>query len=152
MKNHIQGVRMSLTIGLPHSAVINIGGKPAAAVDTLSEATSAQQSGLPVGGEKPVNLGQGTQGGEKAEGAGSQQSVAVQMLLKRMQELQEQLREQQQQLAAAQAASFQSEETKAAAVMSLQVQIADTSAALMQVAASLAKALTDTGSVVSTTA
>ncbi|MNO92630.1 hypothetical protein D3C76_842110 [compost metagenome] len=143
---------MSLTIGLPHSAVINIGGKPAAAVDTLSDATSAQQPGVPVKEEKPVSLGQGAQAGEKTEGAGSQQSVAVQMLLKRMQELQEQLREQQQQLAATQAASFQSEEAKATAVMSLQAQVADTSAALMQVAASLAKALTDSGSIVSTTA
>jgi hypothetical protein len=149
MKNHAQGVHMSLTIGLPHSAVINIGGK---SVDTLSDATSAQQSGVPVKEEKPVSLGQGAQVGEKTEGAGSQQSVAVQMLLKRLQELQEQLREQQQQLAATQAASFQSEEAKATAVMSLQAQVADTSAAMMQVAASLAKALTDSGSIVSTTA
>ena len=74
------------------------------------------------------------------------------MLLKRMQELQEQLREQQQQLAAAQAASYQSDEAKATAVMALQAQVADTSAALMQVAASLAKALTGSGSIVSTTA
>src|SRR3546814_17951797 len=38
----------------------------------------------------------------KAEKSGSTQSIAVQVLLKRMQELQQQLREQQQQLAAAQ--------------------------------------------------
>ncbi|MNG19258.1 hypothetical protein D3C84_1034000 [compost metagenome] len=69
-----------------------------------------------------------------------------------MRELQQQLREQQQQLAATQAASFQSAQAKATAVMSIQVRIADTSAALMQVAVSLAKELTGSGSVVSTTA
>jgi len=146
---------MSLTVGLPHSAVINIGGKPATGVGALNDATtagSAQRSDAPEEDGKAVNLGQGAQAGEKAEGAGSQQSVAVQMLLKRMQELQEQLREQQHQLAAVQAASFQSEEARAAALMSIQAQIADTSAALMQVAASLAKALTGSGSIVSTTA
>lgn len=143
---------MSLTVGLPHSAVVNIGGKSAAAVDTLSDTASVQQSGEPVQDEKPVRMEQGAQAGENAEGAGSQQSVAAQLLLKRMQELQEQLREQQQQLAAAQAASFQSEEAKAVAVMALQSQIADTLSALMQVAASLAKELTGSGSIVSTTA
>lgn len=146
---------MSLTVSLSNSAVINIGGKPATAVGDSSEATSAtsaQPLGAPVESEKSVRMGQGVQAGEQAEGAGSQQSVAVQMLLKRMQELQEQLREQQQQLAATQAASFQSEEAKATAVMSIQAQIADTSAALMQVAASLAKELTGSGSIVSTTA
>ena len=143
---------MSLTVALNNSAVINIGGKPAAAVDTESVAPSAQQLDAPVESGKPVQMGQGTQAGEKAESAGSQQSIAVQMLLKRMQELQEQLREQQQQLAATQAASFQSEEAKATAVMSIQAQIADTSAALMQVAASLAKELTGSGNIVSTSA
>ncbi|EJN30387.1 hypothetical protein PMI35_01953 [Pseudomonas sp. GM78] len=143
---------MSLSVGLNNSAVIIIGGKSTAAVDTQSDATSAQQLGASVKDEKSVRMGQGAQAGESAEGAGSQQSVAVQLLLKRMQELQEQLREQQQQLAAAQAASYQSEEAKATAVMSIQAQIADTSAALMQVAASLAKELTGSGNIVSTSA
>lgn len=143
---------MSLTVGLPHSAVVNIGGKSAAAADTLSDAASVQLPGEPVQAAKPVRMEQGTQAGENAEGAGSQQSVTTQLLLKRMQELQEQLREQQQQLAAAQAASFQSEEAKAVAVMALQSQIANTLSALMQVAASLAKELTGSGSIVSTTA
>lgn len=75
---------MSLTVGLPHSAVVNIGGKSAAAVDTLSDTASVQQSGEPV--------------------------------------------------------------------MALQSQIADTLSALIQVAASLAKELTGSGSIVSTTA
>ncbi|WP_432669379.1 hypothetical protein [Pseudomonas umsongensis] len=84
VKNHLQGVHMSLTVGLPHSAVVNIGGKSAAAVDTLSDTASVQQSGEPV--------------------------------------------------------------------MALQSQIADTLSALIQVAASLAKELTGSGSIVSTTA
>jgi hypothetical protein len=152
VKNHLQGVHMSLTVGLPHSAVVNIGGKSAAAADTLSDAASVRQPGEPVQDEKPVRMEQGAHAGENAEGTGSQQSVTAQLLLKRMQELQEQLREQQQQLAAAQAASFQSEEAKAVAVMALQSQITDTLSALMQVAASLAKELTGSGSIVSTTA
>jgi len=55
-------------------------------------------------------------------------------------------------MAAAQAASCQAGEAKAVAVMALQSQIADTLSALMQVAASLAKELTGSGSIVSTTA
>jgi len=82
---------MSLTVGLPHSAVVNIGGKSAAAADTLSDAASVQQPGEPVQDEKPVRMEQGAQAGENAEGTGSQQSVAAQLLLKHMQELQEQL-------------------------------------------------------------
>ncbi|WCM53474.1 hypothetical protein OH720_10820 [Pseudomonas sp. WJP1] len=143
---------MSLSVGLNNSAVIIIGGKSTAAVDTQSDAASAQQLGASVEDEKSVQMRQGAQAGEKAEGEGSQQSIAVQLLLKRMQELQEQLREQQQQLAAVQAASYQSEEAKAMAVMSIQARIADTSAALMQVAASLAKELTGSGNIVSTSA
>ncbi|MDD0994522.1 hypothetical protein D3C87_1343430 [compost metagenome] len=145
---------MSLTIGFPNASVINIGGKAASSAETLSDTTaqsSTQRLGLEGDDKKSVSLG-GAQGSEQAESAGSQQSIAVQMLLKRMQELQEQLREQQQQLAATQAASFQSAEAKATAVMSIQAQIADTSAALMQVAAALAKELTGSGNVVSTTA
>ncbi|MNL10712.1 hypothetical protein D3C87_1315200 [compost metagenome] len=145
---------MSLTIGFPNASVINIGGKSPSTVETLSEAaadTSTQRLGLEADEKKSVSLG-GAQGSEKTESAGSKQSIAVQMLLKRMQELQEQLREQQQQLAATQAAKFQSAEAKATAVMSIQSQIADTSAALMQVAAALAKELTGSGNVVSTTA
>jgi len=143
-----------LTVGFPNASVINIGGKTPSTVETLSETTadtSTQRLGLEADEKKSVSLG-GAQGSEKAESAGSQQSIAVQMLLKRMQELQEQLREQQQQLAATQAAKFQSAEAKATAVMSIQSQIADTSAALMQVAAALAKELTGSGNVVSTTA
>ena len=144
---------MSLSVGFPNAAVVNIGGKSPATVETLNEAasdSSGQRLGVEESDKKAVSLG--GNGASKAESSGSQQSIAVQMLLKRMQELQQQLREQQQQLAATQAADFQSEEAKATAVMSIQAQISDTSAALMQVAASLAKELTGSGNVVSTTA
>ncbi|KQZ87886.1 MULTISPECIES: hypothetical protein [unclassified Pseudomonas] len=146
---------MSLTVGFPNASVINIGGKAPSTVATLTDETSessTQRLGLEGGDKKSVSLGGGAQGSEKAQSTDSQQSIAVQMLLKRMQELQQQLREQQQQLAATQAASFQSAEAKATAVMSIQAQIADTSAALMQVAAALAKELTSSGNVISTTA
>ena len=87
--------------------------------------------------------------------ASSNQSITVKMLLKRMQELQQQLREQQQQLAAAQAATYPTPEAKTTAVMSIQGQIAETSAALVQVAGSLVKEMakgSSSGGLVSTTA
>lgn len=149
---------MSFTVGFPNAAVINIAGKSPATPDALSDTTAdgaAQRLGVEEGDKKTVSLGGAGQGNSKTESAGSSQSIAVQMLLKRMQELQQQLREQQQQLAATQAASFQSPEAKATAVMSIQEQIADTTGALAQVAGALAKELTqDTsaGSLVSTTA
>lgn len=146
---------MSLTVGISNAVVINIGGKSPSAVDPLSGTTSetaTQGLGLEEDSKKSVRLGDDAQRGATADSAGSTQSIAVQLLLKRMQELQQQLREQQQQLAATQAQSFQSPEAKATAVMAIQVQISDTSAALMQVAASLAKELTNAGNLVSTTA
>lgn len=145
---------MSLAVGFPNASVIHIGGKPPVAADPLSDATSetvAQRLGLEED-RKSVSLGDEARGGAKAEGSGSTQSIAVQTLLKRMRELQEQLREQQQQLAATQAASFPTPEAKTTAIMAIQAQIASTSAALMQVVASLAKELTSSGNVVSTTA
>ncbi|MCW8278978.1 hypothetical protein IMF27_28535 [Pseudomonas sp. PCH199] len=146
---------MSLTVGFPSASVINIGGKSPASVEALNEATSdtAQQPpGLEEGEKKAVSLGDVR--GSETESAGSQ-SIAVKTLLKRMQELQQQLREQQQQLAATQAAEFPTPQAKSTAVMAIQSQIADTSAALSQVAAALVKELTKvsgTGSVISTTA
>ncbi|WP_433739770.1 hypothetical protein [Pseudomonas putida] len=144
---------MSLTVGFPNTYTINIGGKPPATVETLNEAasdTAQHPLGQVAGEEKAV----GGVPGSEAENE-STQSVAVKTLLKRMQELQQQLREQQRQLAATQAAEFPTPEAKATAVMAIQSQIADTSAALSQVTAALVKELTKaagTGSVISTTA
>lgn len=146
---------MSSTVGFANASVINIGGKATSTTATSADGvteSSTQRLGSEGEGKKPVSLGGGAQGTDKAESTGSQQSIAVQMLLKRLRELQQQMREQQQQLAATQAASFQSAEAKASAVMSIQAQIADTSAAMMQVAAALAKELTGSGNVISTTA
>ncbi|VVP89109.1 hypothetical protein PS918_03055 [Pseudomonas fluorescens] len=142
-------------VGFPSASVINIGGKPPAAVEALNEAasdTAGQRLGLEEGEKKAVSLG-GVRGSETESGGG--QSITVKTLLKRMQELQQLLREQQQQLAATQAKEFPTPEAKATAVMAIQSQIASTSAALSQVAAALAKELTSaaaTGNVISTTA
>ena len=143
---------MSLTVALLNARVIDIGNKPAdAAVKTTAEAT-AQAATPEEGDNKPLSVAPAQQDA-KAESSSSSQSVTVQMLLKRMKELQQQLREQQQQLAATQATKFANEEAKATAVMAVQQRIADTAGAIAQVAGALAKALTEgstTGSMVST--
>jgi hypothetical protein len=146
---------MSLSVGFPSASVINIGGKPPVPAEVLNEAasdTAQQRLGLEEGEKKAVSLGDVR---DSQVDTGSSQSVAVKMLLKRMQELQQQLREQQEQLAATQAQEFPTPEAKATAIMAIQSQIASTSAALSQVAAALVKELTQaasTGNVISTTA
>ncbi|WP_223483683.1 hypothetical protein [Pseudomonas sp. A-RE-19] len=149
---------MSFTVGFPNAGAITIAGKSPATINALSEATSdasGQALGEEEGSDNQVRTGGATQTqGETKSGKSSNQSIAVQVLLKRMQELQQQLREQQQ-LAAAQAASYPTPEAKATAVMSIQGQIADTSAALAQVTGNLVKELakdSSSGSLVSTTA
>ncbi|WP_460139720.1 hypothetical protein [Pseudomonas sp. S2_E01] len=152
---------MSLSIGFPHPSAITIGGKSTATIDALSESTSGT-SALALGKDEEGDVTQVRTGGgpltenKKADSdSGSDQSVAVKTLLKRMRELQQQLREQQQQLAAAQAAPYPTPEAKQAVVMSIQGQIADTSSALLQVTASLVKEMakgSSTGNIVSTTA
>lgn len=143
---------MSLTVALSNARVINIGNKPAdAAVKTTAEAT-ARAATPEEGDNKPLSVAPAQQDA-KAESSSSSQSITVQMLLKRMKELQQQLREQQQQLAATQATKFANEEAKATAVMAVQQRIADTAGAIAQVAGALAKALTEgstSGSMVST--
>jgi hypothetical protein len=150
---------MSFAVGFPNAGAITIAGKSPATVNALSEATSdasTQALGEEAGSDNQVRTGGGaqTQGESKSEKS-STQSIAVQVLLKRMQELQQQLREQQQQLAAAQAANYPTPEAKATAVMSIQGQIADTNGALAQVTGNLVKELakgSSSGSLVSTTA
>ncbi|MGL6246265.1 hypothetical protein [Pseudomonas sp.] len=145
---------MSFSVGFPNAGAITIGGKTPSTINALSEATEEASTQLTGKEENQVRTGGAAQGESKAESK-STQSIAVQVLLKRMQELQQQLREQQQQLAAAQAASYPTEEAKTTAVMSIQGQIADTNGALAQVAGSLVKELakeSSTGALVSTTA
>ncbi|WP_415770072.1 hypothetical protein [Pseudomonas sp. LB3P38] len=153
---------MSLSIGIPNSAGVTIGGKSAATIRALNDATAEAADktlGTKEGDDNQVKTG--PLGLDKSAGAQtetpdeSSQSVAVKVLLKRMQELQQQLREQQQQLAAAQAASYPTPEAKATVVMAVQGQIADTSSALLEVSAALVKELakgSSTGAVVNTTA
>jgi hypothetical protein len=150
---------MSFTVGFANAGAITIGGKSPATINDLSEATSdasAQALGEEQGDDKQVRTGGGAaaQSESKSEKTSSQ-SIAVQILLKRMQELQQQLREQQQQLAAAQAANYSTPEAKASVVMTIQGQIANTSAALAQVTGNLVKELakdSSGGGLVNTTA
>ncbi|RON45202.1 hypothetical protein [Pseudomonas frederiksbergensis] len=150
---------MSLSVGLPNAAGVTIGGKSAATIRALSDAAQAEADkalGTKEDDGKVVKTGPvGLDKSTEAPAAPSNQSVAVKTLLKRMQELQQQLREQQQQLAAAQAASYPTPEIKAAALMAIQGQIAQTNGALLEVSAALVKELSkgaSTGSVVNTTA
>jgi capsule polysaccharide export protein KpsE/RkpR len=148
---------MSLSVGFPNASAITIGGKSTATVNALSDATaetSTQLLGKEEGDSKQVRTGGAAQEDSKAQ-SGGDQSIAVKMLLKRMQELQKQLQEQQQQLAAAQAASYPTPEAKATAVMSIQGQIADTNGALSEVSGNLIKELakgSSSGGLISTTA
>lgn len=149
---------MSFSIGFPNSAAVTIGGKSAATLKALSE-SEAQAADEALGtaqtsGKVRAVVGAGAEATGQAQEGGSTQSVAVQVLLKRMQELQQQLREQQQQLAAAEARNYPTEEAKASAVMAVQGQIADTSGALLEVTGHLVTELAkgaSSGSVVNTT-
>lgn len=148
---------MSLTVGFSNPGAVTIGGKTAATINAMSEA-EADASTEALGTEKDesnqVRTGGAAPEDSKAE-SGSNLSVTVKMLLKRMQELQKQLQEQQQQLAAAQAKAYPTPEAKSQAVMSIQGQIAQTSAAMAEVAGALVKEMSKSatsGNLVSTTA
>jgi hypothetical protein len=150
---------MSLTIGFSNPGSVTIGGKTAATINAMSEA-EADASAEALGTEK-VETNQVRTGGPAQEASaseaesGSNLSVTIKTLLKRMQELQKQLQEQQQQLAAAQAASYPTPEAKSQVVMSIQGQIAQTSGALLEVSAALVKEMSkgsSAGNVVNTTA
>jgi hypothetical protein len=153
------GAHMSLSVGIPNAADLKIGGKSAATIRALNEA-SAQAADKALGVSKDDGKQVKTGAVGLASGADAQEvpdntSITVKMLLKRMQELQQQLREEQQQLAAAQAASYPTPEAKTTAVMGVQGQIAETNGALMEVSAALVKEMSKgsgSGSVVNTTA
>ena len=133
---------MSLTVGFANPAAVTIGGKTAATINSLNDATnetSAQALGTEKTEKNQVRTGGGPVQENSETEADSNLSITVKTLLKRMKELQKQLQEQQQQLAAAQAASYPTPEAKSQAVMSVQGQIAQTSGELMQVAAALVK-------------
>jgi hypothetical protein len=150
---------MSLSVGIPNAAAITIGGKSAATVRALSDATAAESDkalGINQDDGKTVKTGAvGLASGAEAPAAPDTTSTTVKMLLKRMQELQQQLREEQQQLAAAQVASYPTPEAKDTVVMGIQGQIAETNGAMLEVSAALLKEMSKgsgSGSVVNTTA
>ncbi|MBC3386565.1 hypothetical protein HU715_005900 [Pseudomonas sp. SWRI12] len=150
---------MAFSIGFPSAAAVTIGGKSAATLTALSEA-EAQAADEALGttrasGKVRTGMGASAEATDQAQEGGSTESVAVQVLLKRMQELQQQLREQQQQLAVAQARNYPTPEGKTSAVMAIQGQIADTSGALLEVTGHLVTELAKgagSGTVVNTTA
>ncbi|MFJ5236064.1 hypothetical protein ACIP86_04900 [Pseudomonas neuropathica] len=150
---------MSLTIGFSNPGTVTIGGKTAATINAMNQAeadASDEALGVEKEPSKQVRTGGPAQEASQADSADSGDSlnITVKMLLKRMKELQKQLQEQQQQLAAAQAASYPTPEAKSQAVMSIQGQIAQTSGALMEVAAALLKEMSHgstSGNVVNTT-
>ncbi|MGF6149729.1 hypothetical protein [Pseudomonas fluorescens] len=151
---------MSISVGFPKAGGITIGGKSLATINALNDAKAEAETQLTAGKEgdskqvKTGTVGQ-NQGTETQADDGGSLSITVKMLLKRMKELQEQLRQQQQQLAAAQAASYPTPEAKTTAVMAIQGQIGQTNSALMEVSSSLVKELakgSSSGSVVNTTA
>lgn len=146
---------MSFNVGFPNAAAVTIGGNTSATLKALSEgsaqaadeALGETQANAKVRADRPQAEG-------AAEKSDSNQSVTVKMLLKRMQELQQQLREQQQQLAAAQARAYATAEAKATAVMAIQGQIVETTGALQQVTGNLIKELakdSPSGALVNTT-
>ena len=153
---------MSLSIGIPNAAGVTIGGKSAAttqalsdqATDTANQALGTKESDSKQVGTGAVGLDKRAQASTEA-GSADNASVAQKILLKRLKELQEQLRQQQQNLAAAQSASYPTPEAKATVVMAIQGQVADTTAAILETANSLYKEMakgSSTGSVVNTTA
>ncbi|WP_210639555.1 hypothetical protein [Pseudomonas sp. Tri1] len=148
---------MSFSVGFPNAAAVTIGGQSAATLKALSEA-GAEAADEALGETQApgkVRTNMGAEATDQAQESGSTQSIAVQILLKRMQELQQQLREQQQQLAAAQARAYPTAEAKTSAVMAVQGQIADTSGALLEVTGRLVTELAkgaSSGVMVNTTA
>jgi hypothetical protein len=148
---------MSFSIGFPNAATITIGGRSISTLNALREA-SADAADEALGETQetgPVRANLATEAEGKTEKSGSTQSIAMQVLLKRMQELQQQLREQQQQLAAAQTRAYSTPEAKTTAIMAIQGQIADTTGALQQVTGNLIKELakdSGSGALVNTTA
>ncbi|BBP58602.1 hypothetical protein [Pseudomonas sp. St316] len=148
---------MSFSVGFPNAAAVTIGGQSAATLKALNEASTEAADDARGETQTPgkVRTGTGAQATDQAQESGSTQSIAVQVLLKRMQELQQRLREQRQQLAVAQARDYPTEEAKASAVMAIQGQIADTSGALLEVTGHLVTELAkgaSSGTVVNTTA
>ncbi|MGY5333334.1 hypothetical protein [Pseudomonas protegens] len=149
---------MSLSVGFPGAGAILINGKSPATIDALSNA-AAEQAPTALGTDESGTLRVGSskqaEQSESESPSEDKHGIVVKMLLKRMQELQQQLREQQQQLAAAQAANYPTPEAKQTAVMAIQGQVADTNGALAEVSGNLVRELakeSSSGGLVNTTA
>ncbi|MGE8452159.1 MAG: hypothetical protein ACN6OP_16345 [Pseudomonadales bacterium] len=149
---------MSLSVGFPGAGAILINGKSPATIEALSNAAAEEAStalGTDESGVLRVGSSKQAEKSEDADSGGDNQSIVVKMLLKRMQELGELLKQQQEQMAAAQAADYPTPEAKQTVVMGIQGQIAQTTGALAEVSDSLARELakgSSSGSLVNTTA
>ncbi len=85
---------MSFSVGFPNAAAVTIGGQSAATLKALNEASTEAADEALEETQTPgkVRTGAGAGATDQAQESGSTQSIAVQVLLKRMQELQQQLR------------------------------------------------------------
>lgn len=144
---------MSISVGFPNAGAITMVPRSMTAADEAVLAVDdPSQDGIEA---KEVKADSSAQGAEAKSESVGHESLVVQILLKRLQELQELLKQQQQQLAAAQAAPYPTPEAKTTAVMAIQGQIGTTNAAVQEVSAALVKELTKgsgAGGVINTTA
>ena len=129
---------MSLSVGFPPSGAITLSAKLPLSLEAQDEAST---QGVDEDGKLKVSLSSLSQDAKTEDTERSDLSAAAQILLKRMKELQEQLKQLREQLAAAQAADYPTPEAKTTVVMAIQGQIADVSSVLQEVVANLVKEL-----------
>ncbi|WP_017904072.1 hypothetical protein [Pseudomonas asplenii] len=155
-----------MSVGFPSPGGLKINGHTAGSTESKTIAmTSEIDKAVKDSNEADSKDGKVRAGGGSAQATGAAEessggghNAAVKALQKRMKELQQQLRELQQQLAAAEKASYPSDDARTTALMGIQGQISTVNGALMTTAAALLAALTkeaksgSSGSLVSTTA
>ncbi|WP_256349714.1 hypothetical protein [Pseudomonas gingeri] len=152
---------MSMSVGFPSPGGLLINGKlpgsteskTIAMTDEIDKAVKDTSEADAKDGK--VKTGGAAADAPDADSGASSQSITIRMLQKRMKELQELLRQQEQQLAAAEKASYPSDDVRTTTLMGIQGQISQTNGSLMEVANALVKALTDQagkGSAINTTA
>jgi predicted nucleic acid-binding Zn-ribbon protein len=129
---------MSLSVGFPPSGAITFSAKLPLSLEAQDESST---QGVDEDGKLKVSISSLSQDTKTEDTERSDLSAAAQILLKRMKELQEQLKQLREQLAAAQAADYPTPEAKTTVVMAIQGQIADVSSVLQEVVANLVKEL-----------
>ncbi|NWA00227.1 hypothetical protein HX782_18740 [Pseudomonas gingeri] len=138
-----------MSVGFPSPGGLLINGKLPSATESKTIAmTDEIDKAVQATSEADAKDGKVKTGGAAADAPDadsgtSSQSIAIKTLQKRMKELQELLRQQEQQLAAAEKASYPSDDVRTTTLMGIQSQISQTNGSLMEVANALVKALTD---------